>query len=696
MFKSRKGITPRAKTPKKPAPQRVSGRDWGRFRLAFVGVVFCFLWMALWGRAFYVQVYRGPELAGMAKRQHLATELVTGRRGAILDRNGQVLARSVASKSVFVRPVEVQNMAEAARVLSKALDLPLRDVRAKLAERRQFTWIARRIGDRAAAAIRDAKLSGVYLTTEYSRLYPNHQLAGRLMGFVGMDDKGLEGLELTQDQLLSGQDSKFVVQRDAAGRRLYLNGAERDGTIDGQDVRLTLDAQIQYFAEEALSEAVTAFEADWGGVIMADVRTGDILAWAEYPPFNPNAYARYSATRWRNRLATDALEMGSTIKPFLVAAALDEGKITPESLYYCENGRWQLHNVRIKDTHKYEWLTVERVLRYSSNIGVAKIGLELGATAYHKYLAGLGFGEKTGLPLRGESFGLLRPPAQWREVDLANAAFGQGFAATTAQLVQAYVCLANGGVRKPLRLLMDVPAEEEAHERVFTEKTSQMVLSMMRSVVEADGTGTQARIAGITVGGKTGTAQKASPQGGYGDKYTGSFVGFFPADAPRYVIAVIVDEPKKNHYGGVIAAPAFRQIAMQSLAYMGTLPDTGYAQLPAAGQSGPAAAGAQGSRGDRMIAGQTAAGQASVKPVSQPGLTEVRQDVSHATMAVETTVPDVRGKSLRSAVEAFARRGVIPVVRGEGFVVSKQSPLPGAQWPKEGAQEYILWLSERF
>ncbi len=647
----------------------LGGRDWGRFRLACVGGLFCLVWCALWGRAFYVQMYRGPEFASMAKRQHQATELVTGRRGAILDRNGQILARSVASKSVFVRPVEVEGAVEVANLLSSSLGIPVRDVRRKLAEHRQFSWIARKIGDRAAATIKEARLPGVFLTTEYSRLYPNRQLAGRLLGFVGMDDKGLEGLENTQDAKLSGQDSKYLVQRDAAGRRLYLNGAERDASIDGDDIRLTLDSQIQFFAEEALAESVAANDARWGGALMVDVQSGDILAWAEYPPFNPNTYGHYKPGQWRNRIATDALEMGSTIKPFLIAAALEEGKITPDSLYFCENGKWQLHDVRIKDTHKYEWLPVDKVLRYSSNIGSAKIGLELGATTFYDYLTRLGFGEKTGAPLRGESYGILRPAQKWREVDLANASFGQGFSATMLQLAQAYVCLANMGVRKPLRLLLD-EQPGPAGERVFSEATSRAVLSMLRGVVEEDGTGTAARIPGISVGGKTGTAQKASAQGGYGDKYTGSFVGLIPAEAPRYVLLVVVDEPEKSHYGSTVAAPAFRQIAMRSMAYMGTLPDIG--------PDGVAVAAA-----------------GSLIRNRRPGPSEVRLDVSHAAPTDSNLIPDVRGKSLRHAVEAFARKGIIPTVRGNGCYVKKQSPTPGGPWATDGGKQYVLWLSER-
>ncbi len=677
MFKSKKGNayqSVRARAVRKPAQPRVSvsGRDWGRVRLAVVGGLFCLLWLGLWGRALFVQVYRGPELAAMALRQHLATELVTGRRGGILDRNGQVLARSVPSTSVFVRPVEVRNGAEVASMLAKALDMPVSEIRAKLTARRQFTWVARRVGDRAAAHIRKAALPGVYLTKEYGRLYPNRQLAGKLLGFVGMDDKGLEGLELTLNEQLDGQDSKYVVQRDAAGRRLYLNGSERDPAIDGADVRLTLDAQIQFFAEEALAEAVTAYEGTWGGALVVDAENGDILAWADYPSFNPNTYGRYSPAQWRNRVATDALEMGSTIKPFLVGAALEEGKITPDSLYNCENGRWKLHNVRIKDSHQNNWLSVDGIIRYSSNIGCAKIGLELGATTYHSYLSRLGFGDRTGLPVRGEGYGIMRAPGQWREVDLANAAFGQGFSATMLQLAQAYVCLANGGVRKPLRLLVDAPQGQGGQEeRVFSEETSRQVLRMLRNVVEADGTGTRARIPGISVGGKTGTAQKASSQGGYGDKYTGSFVGLVPAENPRYVIIVVVDEPEKNHYGSVVAAPAFRQIAMRTMAYMGTLPDVAVAE-------------ARGNAAERPA-----------RPAAQGGVTEVRRHASLQPLADAAGVPDVRGTSLRRAVEAFARKGVIPVVRGEGMVVTKQSPLPGAKWPGNAGQQYILWLSER-
>lgn len=651
------------------ARPRIAGggkQDWSRIRLACVAVLFGLVWAALWGRAWYVQVYTGPMLADKAERQHKATELIAGKRGEISDRNGRLLARSVEQKSVFVRPVEIENAEAVAITLAPILHMPPKALARRIRGKRKFVWLARKVGDKAAHAIRDAGIAGVYLTTEYGRQYPNSQLAGKLLGFVGIDDKGLEGVELAFDSYLTGQSSRQVVQRDAAGRRLYLYGSERDASLEGRDITLTIDSQIQFFAEEALAEAVASFGASWGGAVVVDVASGDIMAWAEYPSFNPNAYRGYSPAQWRNRIATDALEPGSILKPFLIAAALEEGTANPDSLYFCENGKWRLHGVKIRDTHKSDWLPVSKVLRYSSNIGVAKIGLELGATKYREYLVRLGFGQRTGVPVHGESGGILRPANLWREVDLANAAFGQGLAVTPLQVAQAYLCLANGGVKKTLRLIKKKDVEG-TEVRVFSEKTAENVLTMLRDVVEKDGTGTSARIPGMVVGGKTGTAQKASPEGGYGGEYMASFVGVVPANKPRFVTVVMVDEPQSNHYGSTVAAPVFRNIAMRSLAYLGELPEYSPEELS-------------------VVSAGTGKG----------GPTEVRRGVNSVMLAEETHIPDVCGKSLRKALETYARKGIIPVISGQGLIVTRQVPPAGTTWKNAGEnRRHTLFVSEQ-
>lgn len=656
------------------APQKTPGRDWSRVRLCVVGAVFAGLWIALWARAWHVQVTQGKWLAENALRQQQATELRVGRRGDILDRNGQVLARSVAVRSAFARPVEVTDPDRVSAVLAAALGGAPRDWRKALAGKRKFAWLARKITDAQADALRTAiaseNLKGLYLTREYNRIYPFKQLGGQLLGFVGVDDKGLEGLERAFDTYLTGSSDRAQVQRDAAGRKLYLDGVpEQD--IEGGDLRLTLDANIQYFAEEALAKAIGQYDAKWGGCLVVDVPTGEILAWAEAPFFNPNAYKEYKPSAWRSRLAHDALEQGSTIKPFVVAAALAEGKARPDSIYYCEKGKWKFKNVVIHDTSPQEWLTVNKIIRYSSNIGAAKLGLDLGASKLYAYLTRLGFGSRTGLPLAGEGRGILREPGQWSEVDLAAASFGQSFAATGLQLARAYLTLASGGLARPLKIVLS-PADGEGgpqetgganrqEERIFSEAIARQVALMMSEVV-TEGSGKRARIPGVSVSGKTGTAQKAEG-GGYGSGRLASFAGFLPTENPRYLILVMIDEPTRNVYGGAVATPVFRYVGSRILAYANELPAFDEPVLAAS----------------------------DLPPAAQP----------LPPLEVGDTVPDVCGRSVRTALEAFTRHGFVPKIRGSGRTVIRQEPKAGTPWTalsegeKGKKEELTLWLGEQ-
>ena len=649
------------------APQK---RDWSRVRFLCVAVGLALVWCSLWGRAYSLQVVDTRNLSGRALRQHLTSELVTGRRGKILDRDNRVLASTLAIKSVFVRPYEVESPYTVSVRLARILGVDPKYIRKKIKKGRNFVWIKRKIDDRASAAIKKQGLKGVYLQTEFGRVYPNKMLSGNLLGYVGIDEKGLAGIEYAFNKTLTGSSSKFVVQRDAAGRRLFLQGAEETTPLKGDNVILTIDSEIQFFAEQAVQYAVSTYDAKWGGAMVVDVASGDILAWAQAPMFNPNVFGQYSASQRRDRISQDALEMGSTIKPFLMAAALEENVVQPDTLFFCENGKWKLHNVRIRDTKKKQWLTVEKVLTYSSNIGTAKIGLELGATKYRDYLVRLGFGKKSALPLAGQSAGILRPLNRWTQVDLANAAFGQGFASTMPQMAEAYLVLANGGVRKPLRLIKNFPLNEkvlkENSQRVFSEETAHTVLKMMQDVVDS-GTGKSAAISGVSIGGKTGTAQKAKRSGGYGRKYTASFVGLVPAQNPRFITLVVVDEPAKNYYGSKVAAPAFKEIAMRYMALNGTLPD---------------------SEKSRMLASST---PSTIKPKYG----ERRFDVGGKPLASGNSVPDLRGRSIRFAMEVYARQGIIPSVKGNGAFVKKQKPAAGAKWSAGSKQQYILWLSEQ-
>ena len=666
--------------------------DWGRARIRLVVGVFCLLWVGLWSRAWYLQMIEGPRLAERARRQHMASELVTGRRGMIYDRNGQVLARSVEARSVYARPQDIEDFQAMAIKLGPILGQDPQKLYAELSQtKRRFVWLRRKVDDYTAEAVRKANIPGIGLSKEYDRIYPFKHMAGQLLGFVGLDDKGLEGLERTLDDRLGCVPTRQIVQRDAMGRRFYLHEEGQSEPV-GQDVTLTIDVQMQFIVEEAVARAVRDFDARWGGALVVDVPSGEIMAWAQYPFFNPNTYKEASPLIYRNRLAADALEPGSTFKPFVMAAALQEHKVTPNTLIDCEGGKWVNKNFTIRDTSRQGILPATKVLRYSSNIGMAKIGLSLGAPTFYKYLHALGFGQHTGVPV-ADSRGILRQPRDWSEVDVLATSFGQSISVTGLQMAQAYLTLLNNGVFKPLRLTRDDGGVVEAHTRVYAETAVRQVMHMMRDVVEEkDGTGKRARVDGLLVAGKTGTAQKADHRSGtYGSKRLASFVGFFPADKPRYLILVMVDDPSRNQYGGVVAAPVFKEIASRTVTYTGMLASTSADEAA----DKPKAAAAQGRGRSLKLAGlETPFSPAARNAV--PARPETGMRLPGHLAKAGSRVPDVMGKTVRNAVELFARAGVVPELKGSGSRVVKQSPLPGTAWPEDDrGAEYILWLSER-
>lgn len=633
-------------------------RDRSRGKIIFAGVVFAVILMGLWARAYHVQVVKGPQYAKMANRQYWASETVSGKRGEIHDRNGLLLAKSITMQSVYVRPREISDRWTTAQRLAPILGVTPKKVSALLDPDKPFVWISRKISDAQASAIRKADLPGVYLDEETSRQYPQGHLAGQLLGFVNMDGEGIEGVEKSFNDLLAPSSTKYRVQKDAAGNRLSSPENDDQAKFDGQNLRLTIDSQVQLAVEQALERSVVKAKGKYGAALVVEISTGDILGWANYPYFNPNV-AKKGRSEWKNRLAVDIFEPGSTLKAILIASALQEKICTPTTEYFCENGKWSIKGRRIKDTHKYGNLSVNKILRYSSNIGVAKIGLALGAQKYAHYLQEVGFSRPLGLPLPGESAGLMRPAAQWTQVDLANIAFGQGLGVTVLQMAEAYLCIANDGVRLPLRLLYE-PDRPVEGKRIFDSEVSRMVMSMLEEVVQEDGTGTRSRIEGVRVAGKTGTAQKASPNGGYGSDYVASFVAIFPADKPRYLVFMMVDEPKAGHYGGVLVAPEVREIGVQLLTASGMLAEP--AEKNHVARVTP----------ERYVA-----------PVSR----------TSSISADQATMPDLQGATVRQALEVLVAKGIVPTLSGDGVVVEKQRPLPGEKWPED--KKCRLWLAYR-
>ncbi|WP_462324633.1 penicillin-binding transpeptidase domain-containing protein [Desulfoplanes sp.] len=638
----------------------IPGKDWSGVKIVAVAVVCTLCLMGLWARAYYVQIVRGKDLGAKAQRQYWAFHSVRGERGEILDTRGRLLAKSVPSYSLYLRPSEINDRARTVARLHRILGKKKGRLARLVSKNKNFVWVARHLGDREVALIRREALPGIYLKDDRTRIYPQGHIAGQLLGFVGIDGEGLEGLEKSLDTLLGGSAKREAVQRDAAGHRMYNGG--RETSVDGASVTLTLDSVIQSAAEDALAEAVETFHGRKGVCLVVEVQTGAILAWAQYPFFDPNQYAQSTPGLWKNRMCLDLVEPGSTFKPFVAAAALQQEICTSGSRFYCEQGRWRVDRHTIRDTHEYGELSVEEIVRYSSNIGMSKIGLALGAPRLFSQLERFGFCTRTGIRVPAESKGMIRPPHQWTDVDLAAASFGQGVAITPLQMARAYVAIGNRGRMIPLHLIKDRSGDGP---RVLDEEVADRILAMLKGVVEADGTGTRARIPGIQVGGKTGTAQKSDPSGGYGDKFLASFVGFIPAMHPKYFILAMVDEPHPQHYGGVVSAPVVKKVAMKLLAYRGETP--------------PKEKAAQKVSSLVYFTGNRAAIQSRI----------TKEDAGKSG----DTVPDLCGKSLKRAVEVMVGRGVVPKITGRGSIVVRQSPRPGARWPESESGTWRLWVT---
>ncbi len=643
------------KTPLGKWASYLEQKDWMHFRYQMVAFVFVCVFVILWLRAAYLQVIIGSELRAQSDKQHSITQLVAAKRGNIYDRNGQVLARSVEVRSIYAHPRQIKDPQLAAKTLAPILKMEEARLLKQLQQDRSFVWISRKVDDATSLAISRAKLPGIGLSSEFERVYPFKHLAGQLLGFVGIDNDGLEGIERAFNETLNGESQRFVIPRDIAGRALY---SIDDKETVGEDITLSLDVQIQFIAEEIIAKAVTEYEAKWGGVLIADPRTGDILAWAQYPFFNPNNFKNYSPTIYRNRLANDALEPGSTFKPLIVAAALEEKIITKDSTFSGENGVWTLDHIKIgrskkpftigDDGRAYKELNIEEIIKFSSNIGMAKITQLMGGEKLTYYLNRLGFGRSTGIGIN-EAKGIVRKGNNYSEADILSTGFGQSLSVTGVQLLQAYNFLVNDGQKIPIKLIKD-KEHNVIEQNVFSKKNARDVLAMMESVVSAKGTGRRAIVEGVRVAGKTGTAQKAAKNSvGYGEERMASFVGILPIDDPRYLIITILDEPQTQTYGGVIAAPVFQEIATRTMAYNGELPAVTFAS-------------------DKDV---IADGANNKKP--QP--IKVKKGI----------VPDVTNLSLRSAIEAYQSLGIIPKVVGQGTYVVMQVPPKGTPIVDENA-----------
>ena len=630
-----------------------------RMRIAATAGVFFMLLVIALGRVFQLCVLEGGALRLLASRQQRQHVAVPPERGPIVDRNGDVLALTLQSAAVYVRPPKLDLSRNPVPALAKALNLPESWVAQKTQSSEPFAWLLRGATVEQADAIADLGLPGVGSESTRRRLYPRGGLAAQVLGFAGVDSQGLEGIELMYDHDLRGASESLSVSRDARGRHMITEGTWQPLPQQGARIELTIDASLQQVTEAELAAAVTARQARAGIAVVMQPSTGEILALANVPSFDPNNVSSATAERWRNRVVADSYEPGSTFKGILAAAAIEAGVVRPEDRFFCENGHYTVGRRVVHDHEPFGWLTFADIIKHSSNIGVGKVGERLGAERLAGAIAAFGFGVSTHVDLPGEISGIVRPRSKWARINVVTTSFGQGIAVTPMQLLRAYAAIANGGqlmrpyvVRRVLAPDGNVLRENqpEVVGRPISPETARVVTTLLRGVVEG-GTGTQARIDGIPVAGKTGTAQKVDAKTG---RYSArdrmsSFIGFLPADAPRFVILVVIDSPRNATYGGLVAAPVFRRIAEYGVDRLGL-------RMAAA----PAPATEADTLGTQLVKWTVAAGEGGM--------------------------PSFIGLSMREALVRAARAGWEVHTRGSGFVVA-QDPPPGAETAQGRALE---------
>ncbi len=615
--------------------------------LVFAAFVAC-AFLGILVRLSYLQVVKHDEYSRLAENQHAKTIALRPKRGPIVDRTGQVLAESSAAESLFALPHRIDDIPRLARALAPILGA------------KRFVWVKRKLPPAVAQAVRELHDPGLGFLQESLRLYPSRELAAQVVGFEGLDGKGLGGVEQVWDQHLAGTEGRALVERDALGRDVTGAPTVLKASVPGQGIALTIDATLQYLAEKEVEAAWQRTRSKAAMAVMMDPRTGEILALAIRPTFNPNAFAIATDDQRRNRAITDPFEPGSTFKVIMAAAALEEGVVKPTDRFYGENGKIKVATAVISDWKPFGWLTFSEVLQNSSNVGSIKAGTLLGKDRYYRYITAFGFGQPVGLGLPGESRGQLRPPARWSALSLATMSIGQEISVTAVQILSAFAAIANGGrLMQPqiVRAVLDAQGREasvfepKAVRQVISPETARELTTIMTAVVR-EGTGHNAAIPGYEVAGKTGTAQKMDPATRRYSHAPGilSFVGFAPADDPRMAMIVLLDEPKNEKWGSEAAAPIFSAIGREALRHM-NVPPRGTTPVPI------------------LRADSSAIEVAGAVPAIRLASLEEASDASGV-------MPALQGRSLRRAMAALASFDVALEVHGHGVVVA-QSPAPG-------------------
>jgi len=672
-------------------------------RRVFAFGCFLGLWsLVILGRLYALQVIEYVKWVSKEQKQQEHTVLLPPERGTIFDRSHRPLAMSVPVDSAFAMPAEIRDAGLTAHLLAPVLGVDPSDLEDRLQSLHSFCWVKRGISRDIVARLRSLDLRGIYFQKEMKRFYPKGPLAAGVMGFVGSDDRGLAGLEYTLNNVIAGRPSVVLVDEDA--RRRSFHSSTGKGEY-GTDVILTLDENIQYIAEKALANAVEEDHAAGGAIIVENPATGEILAMASQPSFDPNNFEKATAEERKNRAIQWVYEPGSMFKLVTYSAALEEGLISPDETIDCQNGSITLdgHVIHDDDEH-FGVLTIEQALAHSSDVAAVKIGLRLGQERLYHYVRQFGFGSRTGVDLPGEEQGLVEPLSRWSGLSIGAISIGQEVGVTALQIVAAYSAIADGGVLRQPRIIeglvqgSSVTAPQLGpSRRVVSERTAEMMKHMFAAVVE-EGTGRKAQLTGYSAAGKTGTAQKIVGGRYSHSSYVSSFVGFAPVDHPAITVLVSIDSPTGQHHGAEVAAPVFKEVAEQTLACLNVPKDR---SVPLVAENRLAVAFAPGavSKSARPEMTITVSGVHMTKtediPAAALSSSPVSEDfkpvalTNDATSAGPTvvlengplmTVPDLSGLAERAAARQCSAAGVELVMSGSGLA-AQQDPPPGSKVP---------------
>ena len=653
--------------------------------LILAGVLVVWI-LAIILRLYDLQIIQYVQLLARAERQQQRTVEIAPKRGTIYDRHMHPLAMSLSVDSVYAVPAEISDPGMVADLLAPILGLDAKDLEGRFKTYRSFCWVKRKITSQQSARIRALNLKGVYFQKESKRFYPDGELAAQVLGYVGMDDNGLGGVEYEMNKQIKGRPGKILLTTDA--RHQSFRSTEWRGE-PGENVVLTLDEDIQYIAEKALAKAVTKFHAAGGTVIVQDPNTGEILAIANQPTFDPNHYDKFPAINRINRAISWNYEPGSTFKLVTVSAALNEHLAMPNDVINCQEGQIVLAGHVIHDHERFGDLTVAQILMHSSDVGAIKLGLRLGEARLYQYIQRFGFGSRLNLDLPGEEVGLVRPPDRWSGIAIGEISMGQGIGVTPLQMVSAYSAIANGGVLIEPRVVREV-FRGHNHEssppplarRIVTPQTAAYMREMLAGVV-LDGTGRSAQLNGYSAGGKTGTAQKIDASGRYSHRqYVASFIGFAPVEKPAITILVVIDTPVGQIYGAEVAAPAFKSIAEQTLRYLNVPQDNPSRSLQLISRSLAKSPRKNEADEEESLPVDSESTGASTRPIEPVSYSEWPSAASKGTVLLDdgpmVAVPNFAGLSARRVSEECQSLGLGMDMSGSGLAVD-QDPAPGTQ-----------------